>query len=208
MGSSFLTAINLALGLYCVVQFFKTVIQFGLPNHPGRFTLYLISLSVTAFFSMKALVDLNLLHPFLYVRWRTLPLVTASLGIILQVITIIGHFSYIQQKIISRLPIMGALLFFAFFWEYAEWFAAFALIASFLFLTISVGKARYQKRAFIKMCLFLGLFGLFKFINLYWAYIMGELFLFPALFYFFVFQQSYGVSTLADEWSEDSGVSA
>lgn len=208
MGSSFLTAINLALGLYCLIQFLKTIIQFGLPNHPGRFTLYLVTLSVSAFFSMKALVDLNLFQPFLYVRWRTLPLITASLGIILQVITLVGHFSYIQQKIISRLPLMGALLFFAFFWEYAEWFAAFSLMASFLFLTISVGKARYQKRTFIKMCLFFGLFLGFKFINDFWAYILGELFLFPALFYFFIFQQSYGVSTLAHEWSEDSGVSA
>lgn len=208
MGSSFLTAINLALGLYCVVQFIKTTIQFGLPNHPGRFTLYLITLSVSAFFTMKALVDLNLLHPFIYVRWRTLPLITASLGTIIQVITIIGHFSFIQQKIISRLPLMGALLFFAFFWDYAEWFAAFSLLTSFLFLTISVGKARYQKRAFTKMCLFLGLFWGLKLTNYFWGYIVGELFLFPALFYFFIFQQSYGVSTLAHEWSHDSGVSA
>ena len=203
MGSSFLTAINLALSLYCVIQFLKMIVQFGLPNHPGRFTLYLVMLNTMIFFSMKALVDLNLLHPFLYVRWRTLPLIAGGLGLILQVITTVGKFSYVQQKIVSRLPLIGAVLFFAFFAEFAEWFVIFAVIASFLFLTISVGKVRYQKRAFYKMTFFLALFWSLKLLNYFWAYIAGELLLFPALFYFFIFQQCYGVSTLAEDWTEE-----
>jgi hypothetical protein len=208
MGSSFLTAINLALGLYCLVQFFKIIVQFGLPNHPGRFTLYLVSLSVSTFFLMRALVDLNLLSPFLYVRWVTLPLITAALGVILQVISLVAHLSFIQQKLISRLPLIGALICFGFFWKFTDWFLIFAVVVSYLFLTISVGKCRYQKRAFFKMSLFLLFFWGLKLLNEFGAYLVGELFLFPVLFYFFIFQQSYGVSILAQEWSDDLGVQA
>jgi hypothetical protein len=207
MGSIFLTAINVVLGLYCVIIFIKNIIQFGLPNHPGRFTLYLVTLCVTAFFVMKAMADLSMINPFFYMRWRALPLVAGSLGLLLQVITIVGQFSHIQQKIISRIPLMGALLFFVFFWEYADWFFSVSVLVAVLFLSISVGKARYQKRMLVKMCLFLGLFGLFRLFNVFSLYVVGELFLFPALFYFFIFEQSYGISALVEEHEAHSGVS-
>lgn len=205
MGSTFLTAINVGLGLYCLIIFFKNLIQFGLPNHPARFTLYLVSLCATAFFVLKAMVDLSLINPFDYMRWRAFPIVAGSLGLLLQVVSIVGNFSHIQQKIISRIPLMAALLFFAFFWEKADWFFGFIILATVLFLSVSVGKARYQKRMLIKMALFLGLFGVFKLFNNFYLYILGELFLFPALFYFFIFEHSYGVSALIEEHHAQSG---
>lgn len=205
MGSSFLTAINVVLGLYCVIIFLKNMIQFGIPNHPARFTLYLVTLCATTFFAMRAMADLGLMNPFVFMRWRALPLVAGSLGLLLQVITIVGHFSHIQQKIISRIPLMGALLFFAFFWEQADWFFGASVLIAVLFLSISVGKARYQKRMLVKMALFVGLFGLFKLSNNFTLYIIGELFLFPALFYFFIFEQSYGVTALVEEHYANSG---
>lgn len=205
MGSTFLTAINVGLALYCVINFIKNIIQFGLPNHPARFTLYLVTLCTSAFFIMKAMADLSLINPFIYMRWRAFPLVAGSLGLLLQVITIVGHFSHIQQKVISRIPLMGALLFFAFFWEKADWFFGMSLAMAVVFLSISVGKARYQKRMLIKMTLFILLFGVFKLFNYFSLYILGELFLFPALFYFFVFEQSYGISALIEEHHAHSG---
>ena len=155
MGSSFLTAIHLGLSLYCVINFLKMLVQFGLPNHPARFTIYLVSLCASAYFVMKFLTEMNLVNAFLYMKWRALPLVAGSLALLLQVITVIGNFSQIQQKIISRIPLMMALLFFAFFSEQADYFFIGCVLVSVLFLTISVGKARYQKRMLVKMAFFL-----------------------------------------------------
>lgn len=208
MGSTFLTAINVVLGLYCVIIFLKTMFQFGLPNHPARFTLYLVTLCASSFFAMKALTDLNFINPFAFMRWRALPLVAGSLGLLLQVITVVGQFSHIQQKIISRIPLMAAIMFFVFFWEKADWFFGITILVTVLFLTVSVGKARYQKRMLLKMAFFLLIFGLFKLVNNFTLYIMGELFLFPALFYFFIFEQSYGVSAMIEEHHAHSGVSS
>lgn len=207
MGSSFLTAIHLGLSLYCVINFFKMLVQFGIPNHPGRFTIYMVSLCASAFFTLKFLTEINVVNPFLFMKWRALPLVAASLGLLLQVITVVGSFSQIQQKIISRIPLMAAVLFFAFFSSKADYFFGGCILASVLFLTISVGKARYQKRMLVKMTLFLFIFWVFTLFNNFALHIVGELFLFPALFYFFIFQQSYGVSILVERFVEqDSGV--
>lgn len=207
MGSSFLTAINLVLAFYCVIMFLKMIIQFGLPNHPGRFILYLVSLCLTSYFVIKAMTELEMVSPFLFMRWKSLPLVAGGLGLLLQVITCIGQFSLIQQKIISRIPLMAALLFFAFFEMYSEYFLIACLLASVLFLSVSVGKARYQKRMLFKMNLFL-LFVLLGHLTTFTIFTVTQLFLFPALFYFFIFQQSYGVSTIVEEHlNANSGVS-
>lgn len=203
MGSSFLTAINLVLAIYCVIMFVKMLIQFGLPNHPGRFILYLVSLCVTSYFVIKAATDLSLVDPLKFMRWRALPLVAGGLGLLLQVITCVGQFSLIQQKIISRIPLMAALLALAFFDAYADYFLIGSLLATVLFLSISVGKARYQKRMLFKMNLFLG-FVWVGILTTYSAYVVTQLFLFPALFYFFIFQQSYGVSTIIDRHQDEN----
>ena len=204
MGSSFLTTINLALGLYSIVLFMKLVIQFGLPNHPVRFTMYIVSLCATAFFTMKGLVGIGIIPPVDYMKFRILPMVIGSLALLLQVITSIGQFSLIQQKIVSRMPLIAGLMVFAFFPQKAELFFCICLLAATLFLSVSVGKARYQKRMFFKMVLFLGLFGGALLINQYWVYVLAELLLFPGLFYFFIFQQTFGVSALVEQFqSED-----
>lgn len=207
MGSSFLTTINVGLGLYSIILFLKLIIQFGLPNHPVRFTMYLVSLCATAFFTMKAIVGLGFIPPVEYMKLRVLPLVIGSLALLLQVITTIGQFSLIQQKIVSRMPLIAGLLVFAFFPQKAEVFFAACVLTAALFLSVSVGKARYQKRIFFKMFFFLVLFSGSVWINHYWVYVLGELLLFPSLFYFFVFQQTFGVSALVSQFqSEDLGV--
>lgn len=206
MGSYFLTTINVLLALYCVVAFIKMVVQFGLPNHPARFTLYLISLCVTAYFSLKAATGLGFLAPVYYLQWRSFPLVAGSIGLLLQVITILGQMGILQQKIFSRMPLLGGLIVFAFFSVYTEVFVGFSLALATLFLSVSVGKARYQKRNFFKMVFFLSLFGASTLVNDYWVYALGELFLFPALFYFFIFQKTFGINAMVNEFqAENSG---
>lgn len=204
MGSSFLTTINVVLSLYSVQIFFKSLIQFGLPNHPRRLMLYFVNFCVMIFFSMKALAGLGLLSPFFYIKWSPLLLVGGGLGLLIEVITAIGKFSFIQQKVISRLPIIGALVTFALFPQKAEILLLGSILTSVLFLSISVGKARYQKRMFFKMCLFFLFFALLIQARVYWVYNLGELFLIPSLFYFSIFQQSYGVSALVETFLEES----
>lgn len=198
MGSSFLTTINVALSLYSVILFVKTIVQFGLPNHPARFIMYLVCLCASAYFTLKALTGIGYVAPVDYLKWRTLPLVAGSLGLLLQVISSIGQASRIQQKIISRIPLIFALLVYAVFPTKADFFFIGCILATVLFLSISVGKARYQKRMILKMSLFLLIFGVLIQAGNYWVYNLGELFLFPALFYFFIFQQSFGVSALVE----------
>jgi hypothetical protein len=201
MGSTFLTAINVLLAIYCLLIFLKSLFQFGLPNHPARFILSLVLISSISFFVLRALASPSFDLPFDSMKWRALPIVAGSLGLLLQVISVIGQFSHIQQKIISRIPLMGALLFFFFFQDYADTFFGITILASVLFLTVSVGKARYQRRMLFKMSLFLGLYWVLKPLTN-----LAELCWFPALFYFFIFEQSYGVSAMIEEHHAHSGV--
>jgi len=207
MGSSFLTTIKVALSLYSIILFLKTVIQFGLPNHPARFLMYLVTLCTTAYFTMAALVEFQVIAPWDFGKIRALPLVAGSLAILLQIITIVGQFSLLQQKVISRIPLMAALLVFAFFPQHANIFMGVCLFTGVLFLSISVGRARYQKRTFIKMAFFLMLTFLLGELGHFQIYIFGKLFLFFSLFYFGIFQQTFGISAMIEKFQvENSGV--
>jgi hypothetical protein len=196
MDSSFLIWVNVGLGLYSGILFTKMVIQFGLPNHPARFTAYLISACVTAFFCGKAAMGLGLISPWEWIRWQPLPLVAASVALLLQIIISVGEYDLIQQKVVSRIPLMAGLLCFAFFPSKAEFFFWGSIAAGCIFLSISIGKARYQKRMYFKMALFLGLFGLLQLTEVYGLNVLGELILFFALFYFFLLEQAFGVAAL------------
>ena len=199
MDSSFLTWVNVGLAIYSGILFLKLVIQFGLPNHPARFTAYLVSLCVAAFFIMKALAGLGMIAPWQYMKWSLFPLVAGSVGVLFQAIVSVGQYSRIQQRVFSRLPIFTALLCFGLFPTRDTVFFASAIGAGCLYLMMFKDKARYQKRAFIKMTGALVIFSAFRFFNTYWAFIVGELFLFFAIFYFFVFEQAIGVATLVED---------
>ncbi len=207
MGSSFLTTIKVALSLYSIILFLKTVIQFGLPNHPARFLMYLVTLCTTAYFTMATLVEFQVIAPWDFVKLRALPLVAGSLALLLQIITIVGAFSLIQQKVISRIPLMAALLVFAFFPQYANIFFCACVLAGVLLFTISVGKARYQKRTYFKMAFFLFLTFTLGELGNFWVYSFAKLFLFFGLFYFYIFQQTFGISAMVEKFqAENSGV--
>ncbi|HXH73769.1 MAG TPA: hypothetical protein VNJ08_02320 [Bacteriovoracaceae bacterium] len=199
MDSSFLTLAIVGLGLYSVIMFFKLIIQFGLPNHPALFTSYLVSFCAMAFLSGKAAVGLNLISPLFWLKWHPLPMVAGSLALLLQTIMTVGNYSHIQQKVVSRFPLIAGLLCFAFFPQYAGTFFGLTIAAGCLFLAISAGKARYQKRLYFKMSFFLGIFGLLVMTQNYPAYVVGEVILYFAAFYFFLFEQSFGVAALMDK---------
>ena len=205
MDSSFLTLVNVALGLFAIYSLVKLIIRFGLPNHPARLTIYLVSFCAAIYFGMKAAVALGMVPPFVWLRWRTLPLVAGSLALLLQVFSTVGRISHLQQKVISRLPLIAGLLFFAFFPAYADYFFMATVVIGGIFLSISVGKSRHQKRLYAKMSLFLGLFVLFSLTNIYWLFVVGDALLIGAMFYFFLFEESIGVKALIEDFSNEEG---
>jgi hypothetical protein len=199
MDSSFLTGLHLGLSLFSCLLFFKMMIQFGLPNHPIRFVTYMASLCVAAYFIGLALTDLSVISPWAWIRWRSLPLIAGTLCLLLQTIMLVGSFSLIQQKVISRIPVMAALLTFAFFSQHADSLVCGFLLIGGIFLIISVKKARFQKRLYLKMLLMFSLYLIFSYVNNYYAYVVGQIFLFPTVFYIFLFEHSFGVAALIDD---------
>ncbi len=204
MDSSFLTwtwptVINIGLSLYSAILLLKLIVQFGLSNHPARFTAYVVSFCATIYFGLKIAVDLQVISPLFWLQWRTLPLVCGSLGLLFQAIMTAGQFSLIQQKIISRMPLIAGLLCFAFFPTKAEFFFGLSVFVGCVFLTISLRKSPYQGRAFFKMSLFLLMIYGLRWINQYWAFVLGEILLFFALFYFFLFEHTFGIMALIDK---------
>lgn len=205
MDSSFLTGIHVGLALFAVLSFLKMVIQFGLPNHPARFVSYLVGLCVATYFIALASTDLNFISPWDWMKWKALPMIAGSLCLLLLTIMMIGSFSLIQQKVVSRLPVMGALLCFAFFPHLAEWVMIIFLSMGGLFLIVSVQKARYQKRLFLKMYLMLLVVFLLKLIGHYSTYFLAEIILFFGVFYLFLFLQTFAISSMMEDFVSQEG---
>ena len=202
---SSLTLINVGLALYSLISFVKILLQFGLPNHPAKCLTYVTCLCVVTYFGWASLVGLGFVGPFEWMRWKSLPMVIGSLALLVQVITLAGNFSLIQQKVISRIPLIAGLLCLSFFPTASEYFVGLGLAAGGLFLSVLVGKVRYQKRLYFKMCFFILLFWGLSLINLYGVYVVGQALLFVALFYFFIFESTFAVMSVTDpELSKES----
>jgi hypothetical protein len=199
MDSSFLTGVHISLGLVSLGFFIKLLIQFGLSNDPKRLIALLVGLCTTTYFIGQALTDLSLLSPWDWMRWRTLPLIAGSLSLLLQTLMIGGGLNLFQQKVISRIPIMVALLCFAFFNQYADLLALIFVFSGGAFLIVSVRKSRYQKRTYSKICLILLMYLGFAYSGQYVLFVVGELLLLAFLFYLFLLQHTFGISTLINE---------
>lgn len=202
MDSSFLVGIHVSLGLFACILFLKLLVQFGLPNHPSRFVAYTVGLCVSTYFVGLSAMDLGFLAPWTWMHWRSLPLIAGSLCLLVQTMMLVGNFSVFQQKIFSRIPLMVALLGFAFFPSYADQTCCLFLGIGGILLLSSKKHARYQKRLFLKMvfmfCLYLGL----TFINWYSVFVIGQLFLFFTVFYLFLFEHTFGLAALVDDFKE------
>ena len=208
MDSSFLTGIHIVLGLLACILFLKMIFQFGLPNHPARFVSYVVGLCAATYFCGLAATDLGMLSPWTWMKWRALPLIAGSLCLLFQTIMLVGNFSLIQQKVVSRLPLMAALICFAFFSEYADGFATWFLIIGGLFLIISVKKARYQKRLYLKMLLIFLIHVGLNYSNYYLSYVLGQILIFFVIFYLFIFEHSFSIAIMMDNFKESiEGVS-
>jgi len=142
MDSSFLIAFHGLIGVMACVLFFKMLIQFGWPNHPGRLTAYVVGLCVCFYFVGLFLADLRYFPQKAWEHWKALPLIAGSLCLLLQTIIAGGNFSLIQLKIISRIPFMGALICSALFPQMAQSLALLFILLGSLFFIISVRQSR------------------------------------------------------------------
>jgi hypothetical protein len=199
MGSYFLTVTNLGLGFYCIFSFLKFIIQFGLPYEPSRFLVYVVFLSLTSFLTLKVLVGFGLIYPQEYVFWTDLALISGSIGFLIQVVLLSLDVNLFLKKILSRIPLFGAIIISVLVPGIGRWIFLGSIFTIVFQLFVLVNTARYEKRILIKMVLFLCLFGLCFWINTYWSFVFGGLMLFPALFYFFIFEHSCGVNSLVQK---------
>jgi hypothetical protein len=204
MDSSFLTGLHISLALFSCLFLVRLIIQFGLPNHPARFLSYLVSFCIVAYFISEALTDLGLLSPWVWVKWRAFPLVAGGFCLLLQTITLLGTMNFLQQRVISRLPLIVALLSTAFFSQFADALFSVFLLLGGLFLIVFVRKSRYQKRLYVKMSfMFIGQL-VCNYLGYYYAYLVGQVFLCLTVFYAFLFQQSFGILALIDDHRQES----
>jgi hypothetical protein len=199
MDSSFLTFVNAGLGLYSAFSLIKMLVQFGLPNHPARFSSYVASICATVFFCAQSLLGFGLLSPWFWMKWVALPVMTGGFTLLLQTIMCLGTFSYIQQKVASRLPLLGALICFSFFPTKGFFIFGASVVVGCVFLSVLVGKARYQKRLFFKMTFFLAPVAAAQGVDSYVLHVAGSVLLFFGLFYFFLFEQSFGIAALVNK---------
>jgi hypothetical protein len=204
MDSSFLITIHALMGIFTCVLFLKMIIQFGWPNHPGRLTAYMVALCICFYFVGLVCTEFGLIPQKAWDHWRALPLVSGSLCLLMQSIMTGGNFSLIQQKVISRLPLMAALICSALFPQLASQLSLLFILAGGLFFIISVRKSRYQKRLYLKAIFFIILHTALNFsTGLVWQ-ILSQAFLAGAVLYIFSFENSFGVWALIDDLSENS----
>lgn len=199
MDSSFLTFMSVALALFSLTMLLKMLVQFGLPNHPLRLISYVASLCVVVFFGWKALTALELVSPWPWMKWRSLPMVAGSLAVFLQVILGMVKLSPLQEKMFSRLPLLVGLVFMAIFPGYGDYFVVLMIAAGCLLILFSGTSARHQKRLYAKLAFFFFLSLILKWFNVYAAFIVGEMLMAFVLFYFFLFEQSFAIMALIEE---------
>ncbi len=203
MDSSFLIAFHGLIGLLSCVLFFKMLVQFGWPNHPGRLTAYVVGLCLCFYFMGVILADLGYFPQKAWAHWKALPLVAGSLCLFLQTIIAGGNFSLIQQKIISRIPFMGALICSALFPQLAEPLSVIFILLGCFFFIISVKESRYQKRIYFRLVVFVLFYSGCLISTWIFLQILAQFFMIGAVVSIFAFENSFGVWALADEFRQD-----
>jgi hypothetical protein len=204
MDSSFLISIHGLIAILTCVLFIKLVVQFGWPNHPGRLTAFLIGLCATFYFVGSFIVDLGYVPQKAWEHWRALPLIAGSLCLLLQTMMAGGNFSLIQQKIISRIPLMGALICSTLFPQVALQLSMSFILCGALFFIISVRKSRYQKRIYYRLVIFILFYVFLMASQITGLLVLAQIFLIGAIFTLFAFENSFGVWALTDDFRQDS----
>lgn len=198
MGSSFLTVLHSALAIFAGMAFLKLIFQYGRPRHPLKVIAYLTTFAGFAYFLGDALADLGFISGWDWVKWQTLPVVACSLGLIFEIIMIIGSFNTLQLKIMTRLPLLGSLLGYTFLKEQTFLIAQIAILISLILLIISSKNVTFFKRVYIKMTLMLGFSQLLLHFAPWGMQWLRAIVLFFVFFYFYLLQQGIAANALIE----------
>lgn len=202
MGSSFLTVLHSALAIFAGIAFLKLIFQYGRPNHPLKVITYVTTFAGFAYFLGDALADLGFISGWDWVKWQTLPIMAVSFGLIFEIIMIIGGFSNLQLKIMTRLPLLGSLLGYTFLKEQTFLMAQVAIFICLILLIISTRNVAYFKRVFIKMTIMLGISQLLLLYAPWGIQWLRAFVLFFGFFYFYLLQQGLAAKALIDSLSD------
>ncbi len=200
MDSSFLIWPSFVLGFFSLILFTKMVVQFGVPKHPLKFFGYTITLSWTMLWIGASLVQLDIMDMTTWERWRSVFLLWPALGMFMEAVSQMGQFSQIQQRIMTRLPIIGSLLALSFMPQWVPYLVGiFLLLVAAIFL-LHVGKFRFHKRIFLKFIFFLALSGL----SIFFPEVLRSWFLMVVLLissiYFFLLQNTFCVTAHLEQF--------
>ncbi len=194
MDSSFLIWPSFVLGLFSLLLFGKMLFQFGTPKHPLKFFAYTITLSWTLLWVGASLVQVDIIDMMTWERMRAVFLLWPALGLFMQMVSQLGEFSPVQQRIMTRFPILGSLVALAFMPQWVPYLVGFFLLLVLASFFVQVGKYRQHKRVFIKFLFFLILAGT----SIYLPEVFRPWFLMVVLlasgFYFFLLQNLFCVT--------------
>jgi hypothetical protein len=203
MGSSFLTVLHSGLALFAGLAFFKLIIQYGRPNHPLKVISYLTTFAVFLLILGDPLADLGFISAWDWIKWQTLPLMASCFGLIFEIIMVLGGFNQLQQKIMTRLPLLAALLGYTFLKEHLQIIIPVTLILCLFLLIFSTKNLAFFRRVFIKMTIMLGLSSLllnYGAWNFQW---LRAILLYFSFFYFYLYQQGLAAISLVDSFHND-----
>jgi hypothetical protein len=193
MDSAFLTlqlTLEGSLFLFAFVLFIKLIVQYGGPTRPLKTLSYLTSASVVLFLGFNFFMSLGLVEYSLWLKARPILLATAASGIFIEAVLITEDFPNRQEKFIAKIPLLIGFLIFTAFPQYVEFLSTLLVLGGGWVLYRSPGRLRYQKRIFVKLLIFLALSALTSWFGFF------------VLFYFFLFQQTFGLMSLLERTTE------
>ena len=122
--------------------------------------------------------------------WISIPQMIVGFGLLVQVLSLLKHLSQTHKKILTRLPLIGAILVNYFSKEWVEELFFAAISIGFLLLMFLLKEECYRRRQYFKMIMFLVAVAGLRSVNISQINILSEIFLIPSLFYFFILQQT------------------
>ena len=199
MDSSFLIWPSFVLAFFSLLLVGRMVFAFGIPKHPLKFFAYSIMLSWSALWIGASLVQMNVMDLVLWEKWKAVFLLWPALGLLMELISQLGKFSALQQKIMTRFPILGSLIILAFIPQWAPYIVGFFLLLVLAIFSLQVGKFRYHKRLYFKFLFFLVL----SVLTIYLPEVFRSWFLMVLLLastlYFYLLQDTFCVTAQLEQ---------
>ncbi len=199
MNSSFHDLFGFLTLIFSFVMCVRLMVQFKFPDHPMKFMSYLVSLSLVFYLAIDLVVQMDENKYASFEKLRSLSLVLSSTGLLIQSVSIIGNFSLIQLKVLSRIPVLFALVSYSMSSNLLAILLFPTLLLSLFLMIFNMEKARYQIRIYIKLICLFCLYLVFS-KNIFFGQIFSTVLVCFSAHYYFKFQEAICVQTLM--WKE------